>query len=308
MPDFLDIAHIAPEEIRNILELARCMKSSRRGRRKGERDDEPALEGVLAALVFEKPSTRTRVSFDVAVRQLGGQTILLSKSELQLGQGESIGDTAQVLERYVDIAMIRTFEARTLTDFSRPVTIPVINGLTNATHPCQVMADIMTFEERKGAISGAHAVWIGPGTNVTHSLLEAAAWLGFDVTLSGPREFDADPEYVEFARRNGRKVRVERDPVEAVSNADVIFTDTWASMHESKSDMSERIRLLGPYRVNRDLMNSAPHGTLFMHCLPAHRGEEVTSEVMDGPNSVVFDEAENRLHVQKAILRWCLDR
>ena len=308
MPDFIELSDFAPEVLRGILEHAKSMKSGRAGRPKGLPDDDRPLDGIVAALIFEKPSTRTRVSFDVGVRQLGGQPLVLSGQDLQLGRGESIGDTAQVMSRYADIAMIRTFGADTVRDFAANATIPVINGLTNLSHPCQIMADIMTFEEVVGPITDRRVVWLGAGGNVCNSFVEAAGQFGFDLVYSGPEEMKPDPSRLRFARSRGREVMFEADPVAAVSGADLLVTDAWQSMHDDPAEIARTQDLLHRYQVNGQLLEASGERSIFMHCLPAHRGEEVTSEVMDGERSVVFDEAENRLHVQKAILRWCLGR
>jgi len=306
MNHFLDIHTTSPADLRAMIDSAQMMKSARNNRPKGERDDEQPLKGRMVALIFEKPSTRTRVSFDVGVRQMGGETMILSGKEMQLGHGETIADTARVLSRYVDLIMIRTFEEATLQEMAEYATVPVINGLTNRTHPCQIMADVMTFEEKAGPIKGRKVVWSGDGNNVCNSMLHAAGQFGFDMVYSGPGTLDPDPDAVGFARKAGASIAIERDPAKAVQGADLIVTDTWVSMHDSESSRERRHNQLGPYQVNKALMDQAKKDALFMHCLPAHRNDEVTSEVMDGPHSVVFDEAENRLHAQKAIMRWCL--
>jgi ornithine carbamoyltransferase len=270
-------------------------------------DAERPLEGKMVALIFEKPSTRTRVSFDLGVRQMGGQTMVLSGSEMQLGHGETIADTARVLSRYVDMIMIRTFEEATLLEMAEYASVPVINGLTNRTHPCQIMADILTFEEHRGSIQGKRVVWTGDGNNVCASFIHAAGQFGFDFVFSGPVSLDPEAEFIEKARAKGVKIEMQRDVQEAVRGADLLVTDTWISMHDSQTARERRHNQLRPYQVDDALMAQAKPDALFMHCLPAHRNEEVTSSVMDGPNSIVFDEAENRLHAQKAIMRWCLD-
>ncbi|GGL70309.1 ornithine carbamoyltransferase [Wenxinia marina] len=299
MQSFLDIDKTDPAQLRAILDSARAMKDARAGKPKGTPDDDQPLAGHMVALIFEKPSTRTRVSFDVGVRQMGGQTMVLSGSEMQLGHGETIADTARVLSRYVDLIMIRTFEEQTLLEMAEHATVPVINGLTNASHPCQIMADVMTFEEHRGPIAGRKVVWSGDGNNVFASFAHAAKQFGFDLTFTGPETLDPD-------RRLDGLYRTERDPAKAVTGADLVVTDTWVSMHDPQSARERRHNQLRPYQVNRQLMAQAGTGALFMHCLPAHRDDEVTSEVMDGPASVIWDEAENRLHAQKAIMRWCL--
>ncbi len=306
MNHFLDIHKTDPAALRGIIDSAAAMKSARQGRSRGASDDDQPLAGQMVALIFEKPSTRTRVSFDVGVRQMGGQTMLLSGQEMQLGHGETIADTARVLSRYVDLIMIRTFDESVLIEMAEYADVPVINGLTDRTHPCQIMADILTFEEHRGPIKGKKVVWSGDGNNVCASFLHAAGQFGFDLTFTGPAKLDPEAEFIGLAREAGVRITIERDPHEAVEGADLVVTDTWVSMHDSQSAKERRHNMLRPYQVNSALMAAAKPDALFMHCLPAHREEEVTSEVMDGPHSVVFDEAENRLHAQKAVMRWCL--
>lgn len=306
MNHFLDIHTTKPDALRNIIDNARVIKNARTGRPKGALDDEQVLAGHVVALIFEKPSTRTRVSFDVGVRQMGGQSMVLSGSDMQLGHGETIADTARVLSRFVDLIMIRTFDESVLHEMAEFATVPVINGLTDRTHPCQIMADVMTFEEHRGPIAGKKVVWTGDGNNVCASFLHAAAQFGFDLTFTGPVQLDPEMEFVGLARNAGVSVQIERDPIKAVDGADLVVTDTWVSMHDAQSSRERRHNMLRQYQVNDALMRHAKPDALFMHCLPAHRGEEVTSQIMDGPKSVIFDEAENRLHAQKAIMRWCL--
>ena len=306
MRHFLDIHKTDPADLQHMLDQAAAMKAARAGLPKGTPDAEQPLAGQLVALVFEKPSTRTRVSFDVGVRQMGGQTLELSGNEMQLGHGETIADTARVLSRYVDLIMIRTFEESTLLELAEHASVPVINGLTNRTHPCQIMADIQTFEEHRGSIAGKKVVWCGDGNNVCASFLNAAAPFEFDMTFTGPAELEPEAAFIDAAREAGANIQIERDIFKAVVGADLIVADTWVSMHDPASTRERRHNLLRSYQVNDALMAAAGDQALFMHCLPAHREEEVTSSVMDGPQSVIFDEAENRLHAQKAILRWCL--
>jgi ornithine carbamoyltransferase len=306
MKHFLDIHTTDAGELRAMIDSAHAMKSARNNRPKGMADDDQPLAGRMVALIFEKPSTRTRVSFDVGVRQMGGQTMVLSGKEMQLGHGETIADTARVLSRYVDLIMIRTFEEATLLEMAKHATVPVINGLTNRTHPCQIMADVMTYEEHRGPIAGKKVVWAGDGNNVCASFLHAAGQFGFDFTFTGPEPLDPEAKFVEFARAKGANVHIERDPNRAVEGADLVVTDTWVSMHDPESAKERRHNQLRGYQVNEALMARAKPDSLFMHCLPAHRNDEATSAVMDGPHSVIFDEAENRLHAQKAIMRWCL--
>jgi len=304
---FLDLDVVPADELRRILARSVQIKAARDGQPKLTPDAEQPLKNRCVALIFEKPSTRTRISFDVGVRQMGGETMVLSGSELQLGHGETVADTARVLSRYVDAIMIRTYQPETLAEMAEHATVPVINGLTNRSHPCQIMADVMTFEEKKGPIKGRKVVWTGDGNNVFASFAHASAQFGFDLVFSGPETLDPDPEIVGAARRMGAHITTERDAAKAVEGADAVIADTWLSMHDDVSARDRRHNQLKPYQVNAALMAHAKPDAIFMHCLPAHREEEVTSEVFDGPQSVVFDEAENRLHVQKGILRWCLD-
>ncbi|MGV6846909.1 MAG: ornithine carbamoyltransferase [Marinibacterium sp.] len=306
MTHFLDIHKTEASALRGMIDTAREMKEARADRPKGAQDDIQPLKGRMVALIFEKPSTRTRVSFDVGARQMGAQTMVLSGSDMQLGHGETIADTARVLSRYVDLIMIRTFDESVLIEMAEYADVPVINGLTDRTHPCQIMADVLTYEEHRGPIAGKKVVWCGDGNNVCSSFLHASAQFGFDLTFTGPPQLDPEDEFVGLARKAGRSITIERDPIRAVAGADLVVADTWVSMHDSQSSKERRHNMLRPYQVNDDLLRHAKPDALFMHCLPAHREEEVTSAVMDGPHSVIFDEAENRLHAQKAIMRWCL--
>ncbi|PLS22427.1 ornithine carbamoyltransferase [Neptunicoccus cionae] len=306
MTHFLDIHKTDKAVLRDILDQANAMKQARLGQSKGTPDAEQPLANKMVALIFEKPSTRTRVSFDLGVRQMGGQTMVLSGAEMQLGHGETIADTARVLSRYVDMIMIRTFDESILLELAEFSDVPVINGLTDRTHPCQIMADVMTYEEHRGPIKGKKVVWMGDGNNVCASFLHAAGQFGFDFTFSGPERLDPEAEFIGLAREQGVNVTIERDAGKAVEGADLIVADTWLSMHDDQSSRQRRHNQLRPYQVNEALMAQAKPDALFMHCLPAHRDEEVTSAVMDGPQSVIFDEAENRLHAQKAVMRHCL--
>jgi ornithine carbamoyltransferase len=308
MNHFLDIHKTAAPDLRAMIDSARAMKTARADRPRGAPDDDQPLQGHMVALIFEKPSTRTRVSFDVGVRQMGGETMVLSGKEMQLGHGETIADTARVLSRYVDLIMIRTFEEATLLEMAEHATVPVINGLTNRTHPCQIMADIMTYEEHRGPIAGKKVVWCGDGNNVFASFAHAAGQFGFDLTFTGPETLDPERAWLDLAAAQGRPITIDRDPARAVQGADLVVTDTWVSMHDPESAKERRHNQLRPYQVNEELMAKAKADALFMHCLPAHRNDEATSAVMDGPHSVIFDEAENRLHAQKAIMRWCLGK
>ncbi|WP_294640282.1 ornithine carbamoyltransferase [uncultured Aureimonas sp.] len=292
---FLDLSAMSAGDLRAILDDA--------GERKalGRTGPKP-LDGRVLAMIFEKPSTRTRVSFDVAMRQLGGETLFLSGSEMQLGRAETIADTARVLSRYVDAIMIRTTEHARLLEMAEAATVPVINALTDDTHPCQIMADLLTFEEHRGPVKGRTFAWTGDGNNVLNSLIEAAGAFDFSLRIATPEGSDPDPRYVERARAAGTRLHLTRDAEEAVSGADCVVTDTWVSMGREAEARGHNVFM--PYQVNAALMSRANPQALFMHCLPAHRGEEVTDEVIDGPQSVVFDEAENRLHAQKSILAW----
>ena len=308
MPNFLDIKTIESSELKKIIQTALEIKKSRSGFTKGALDSDKALEGEIVALIFEKPSTRTRISFDVGVRQMGGQTIVLSGKDMQLGHGETIADTARVLSRYGDLIMLRTYEEATLHEMAQFATVPVINGLTNFSHPCQIMADILTYEEHRGSIEGKKIVWSGDGNNVFNSYAHAAEKFNFNLTFTGPETLEPDRKLIEQARQNGTKIYIEIDPAAAMRDADLVVTDTWISMHDLQSARERRHNQLRPYQVNKELIAHARPDALFMHCLPAQRDEEATSEIMDGKNSVIFDEAENRLHIQKAIMRWCLDK
>jgi ornithine carbamoyltransferase len=308
MPNFLDIKTIESSELKKIIQTALKIKKSRSGFTKGALDRDKALEGQIVALIFEKPSTRTRISFDVGARQMGGQTIVLSGKDMQLGHGETIADTARVLSRYVDLIMLRTYEEATLHEMAQFASVPVINGLTNFSHPCQIMADILTYEEHRGSIEGKKIVWSGDGNNVFNSYAHAAEKFNFNLTFTGPETLEPDRKLIEQASQNGTKISIEIDPAAAMRDADLVVTDTWISMHDLQSARERRHNQLRPYQVNKELIAHAKPDALFMHCLPAHRDEEATSEIMDGKNSVIFDEAENRLHIQKAIMRWCLDK
>ncbi|WP_349359779.1 ornithine carbamoyltransferase [Stappia sp.] len=296
---FLDLSDVDAAELRAILDGSRRIKEARGPVRVS--GDGP-LAGRVLAMIFEQPSTRTRLSFDVGMRELGGETLMLTGAEMQLGRGETIADTARVLSRYVDAVMIRILDHASLTELAENATVPVINGLTKDTHPCQIMADVLTFEEKKGGISGRSVAWTGDSNNVLASWVQAAPKFDFELRIATPKELAPPRELIEAARAAGGEIRLTDDPYEAVKGVDCVVTDCWVSMGDDEGD---RHNLLKPYQVNERLMAEADEAALFMHCLPAHRGEEVTCEVMDGPHSVVFDEAENRLHAQKGILAWC---
>ncbi|MBV8840655.1 MAG: ornithine carbamoyltransferase [Alphaproteobacteria bacterium] len=298
---FLDLTEIPAAELRRVIESSRAMKAQlKRDRASAEKP----LAGKTLAMIFDKPSTRTRVSFDVAMRQLGGDVVMLTGQEMQLGRGETLADTARVLSRYVDAIMIRILNHDSLKELAAYATVPVINGLTRLSHPCQVMADVMTFEEKKGAIRGHTVAWTGDANNVLSSWVHAAKSFDFRLKVATPPELKPEREITAWAKTSGAAVQLGHDPEEAVAEADCVVTDTWVSMGDR--DGEKRHNLLKPYQVNKRLMSLAKPDAIFMHCLPAHRGDEVTDEVIDGPQSVVFDEAENRLHAQKGILAWCL--
>jgi len=301
---FLDLSDFSASTLEGIVARARAMKVARQGLPKGEREPGEPLKGRVLALIFERPSTRTRVSFEVGMRQLGGDTIVISAGDMQLGRGETAADTARVLSRYVDAIMIRASKLSSLTELAEHATVPVINGLTPASHPCQVMADVMTLEEHAGPLKKMTVAWVGDGNNVAASWIHAVAKLGGTLRLGCPAPLMPAPELLGWAKAQKANVSVTESPEEAVKNADCVITDSWVSMHDT--DVASRHNLLKPYQVNERLMKLAAPGAKFMHCLPAHRGEEVTDEVMDGPNSLIFDEAENRLHIQKSILLHCL--
>ena len=296
---FLELSDFAGPELRRMLDLAAEAK-------RGAVSHQP-LAGKTVALIFEKPSTRTRVSFEVGIRQLGGHAVVLSSKDMQLGRGESAADTAKVLSRYVDAIMLRTDSVAKLRELAEHATVPVINGLTDVSHPCQLMADILTFEEHRGPIAGQTVAWLGDGNNVARSFIQAAARFGFTLRLATPPELAPPAQLVDWARREGATIELTSDPVAAVRGARCVVTDTWVSMSDEKDGgPSARHNMLAPYQVNAALMKQAAADAVVMHCLPAHRGEEITAEVIDGPQSVVFDEAENRLHAQKGVLLWAL--
>ena len=292
--------HLTKEEIEQILKTSELLKFQLlRG------EEHPLLKGKTLAMIFEKPSTRTRVSFEVGMWQLGGYALYLNANDLQLGRGETIADTARVLSRYVDVIMARVFAHQTILDLVKYSRVPVINGLSDFTHPCQGLADLFTIYEKKGRLSGLKLAYVGDGNNVAHSLLFGCSKVGMDITLACPKGYEPNPEVVakgeEEGRRSGCNIKVTSDPKEAIKGADVVYTDVWASMGKEK-EHKERVKKFKPYQVNAKLVKEAKEDYLFMHCLPAHRGEEVTDEVADSKNSIIFDQAENRLHTQKAIL------
>ena len=293
---FLDLDRLDTPTLRHILGMGGAFK-------RGSGPKTP-LAGKTLVMIFEKPSTRTRVSFQVGMQELGGFTVVLSDLDSQLGRGETLADTARVLSRYADAILYRTSDAPKLEELAGAASIPVINGLTNASHPCQLMADVMTFEEHRGAIEGKRVAWSGDANNVAASWIHAAIRFNFELRIASPEGLRPPPQLLDWARREGGKIAVVNAPEAAVEGADLVVADTWVSMGDK--DSSSRHNLLSAFRVDERLMRLAKPDALFMHCLPAHRGEEVSAGVMDGPQSVVWDEAENRLHAQKGILAWCL--
>ena len=301
MRHFLDLTEVTSNDLQIILAKAAELKKFRKA---GEINT--TLAGKKLAMIFEKNSTRTRVSFEVGMTELGGYAVYLSGRDTQIGRGETISDTARVLSRYVDIMMLRCHSHSTLTELAKYATVPVINGLSIYSHPCQIMADIMTYQEHRGSIKGKKIAWIGDGNNVCNSFISAAPLFDFSLSIACPEQYLPSAEMLAWAKERGAKIEITQNPQDATRDANLVVTDTWVSMGDSDSE--QRIKLLTPYQVNDDLMKFASSDALFMHCLPAHRGEEVTASVLEGEKSVVWDEAENRLHVQKAIMLWCLGK
>jgi len=303
---FLNLADAGSAAIAAMLNDAIDRKAARAGRTKGAVDADAPLAGHVLAMVFEKNSTRTRVSFDMAMRQLGGSSLILDGGTSQLGRGETVADTARVLSRMCDAIMIRTDDHAKIEEMAHYATVPVINGLTDLSHPCQIMADLLTVIEHGLALPGSQWAWLGDGNNVLHSIIEAAGLMKFDVRIGVPHGYDPDPSFAIAARELGSTIKLTRNAQEAVHGADVIVTDTWVSMGQAHAE--EKLAAMMPYQVTEELMRSAKPAAKFLHCLPAHRGEEVVDAVIDGPQSLVWDEAENRLHAQKSVLLWALGK
>jgi ornithine carbamoyltransferase len=299
---FLELSDAGGDAIAAMLNDALERKAARGGWPKGRVDSDAPLAGHVLAMVFEKNSTRTRVSFDVAMRQLGGSAIVLEAGVTQLGRGETVADTARVLSRMADAIMIRTDDHAKIEELAHFATVPVINGLTDRSHPCQIMADLLTLIEHGKPLPGLEVAWLGDGNNVLNSIVEAAGLMKFNVRIAVPHGFDSDPAYIEAARARGARITVTRDPAEAIAGAQAVVTDAWVSMGQEHAEA--KLTAMTPYQVNPALMAHAAPDAKFLHCLPAHRGEEVTDAVIDGPQSVVWDEAENRIHAQKSVLRW----
>ena len=306
MKNFINIADINKQDLRKIIEHAKSQKKKRSSIGKSAIDPEKPLIDKTLIMLFEKASTRTRLSFELAMKQLGGQLLVLDPKESHYGSGdESVYDTAKVLSQYGDIVMMRTLKHKHLLEFSKHLDIPIINGLTNLSHPCQIMSDIMTFEELKGSITNKKIAWLGDGNNIVHSLIEAAVQFNFELSIACPKKFGPDKKIIKWAKQNNAKILITTNPLEAANLADCIMTDKWISMGD-KGNKNEKRKLLKPYQVNKKIMKSAKKDAIFMHCLPASRGEEVTDEVMDGKQSAVWLETLNRIHVQKSIIQWCL--
>jgi ornithine carbamoyltransferase len=301
---FLNLSDAGGDAIAAMLNDAMDRKAKREGWPKGSPDADEPLAGHVLGMIFEKNSTRTRVSFDMAVRQLGGTSIVMEGGSTQIGRGETIADTARVLSRYVDAIMIRTDDHAKIEELAQHATVPVINGLTDLSHPCQIMADLLTVIEHGKALPGLEWAWLGDGNNVLHSIIEAAGLMKFNVRVACPKGYEPDPSFAAEAVKMGANVRLLQDPQEAVRGADIIVTDTWISMGQAHAE--EKLKAMMPYQVTEDLMALAKPDAKFLHCLPAHRGEEVVDAVLDGPQSVIWDEAENRLHAQKAVLLWAV--
>ncbi len=300
---FLDLSDAGADGLRQILEEALSRKARRIGLPKGKVDADAPLDGHILAMIFEKNSTRTRTSFETGMAQLGGRAMFMPAGQMQLGRGETIADTARVLSRMVDAIMIRTDDHAKIVDMAEASGVPVINGLTDASHPCQIVADLMTVVERGKALEGLELAWLGDGNNVLSSLIEAAGLLGFNVRAGCPQGYEPDPAFIERARSQGARIDIVRDARAAADGADVVVTDTWVSM--GQEHVHNKLAAMAPYQVNEALMSQAKSDAVFLHCLPAHRGEEATDGVLDGPQSAIWDEAENRIHAQKAIMLWC---
>jgi len=307
MRNFINIADIDKKDLRKIIEHAKSQKDKRLNLKKSAIDANTPLAGTTLIMIFEKPSTRTRISFELAMKQLGGQVLALHPKESHYGSGnENTHDTAKILSQYGDIVMMRTHEHDHFLEFSKYLDIPIINGLTNLSHPCQIMSDIMTFEELKGPIERKKIAWLGDSNNITYSLIEASAQFDFSLAIACPKEFQPNKKVVQWSKKRGANILITKDPAEATNSADCVMTDKWISMGD-KVNKKKKKKLLKPYQVNKKIMKLAKTDAIFMHCLPASRGEEVTNEVMDGKQSVVWLEALNRIHVQKSIIEWCLN-
>ena len=306
MKNFINISDISKADLRKILDNAKSRKEKRSNLNKNSIDPDAPLDGKILIMLFEQPSTRTRISFDLAVKQLGGKSLILNPDEIHYGSGdESLHDTAKVLSQYADIVMLRTHAHKNVLEFSKNLNIPIINGLTNLSHPCQIMSDVMTFEELKGPIRNKKITWLGDGNNVVYSLIEAAVQFEFQLSIACPKGYEPDKKILQWAKKNNGSISITKNPLEASNNADCIITDKWISMGD-KINKNKKKNALKPYQVNKKIMKSAKKDSIFMHPLPANRGEEVTNEVMDGKQCAVWLGALNRIHAQKSIIEWCL--
>ena len=306
MKNFINISDISKKELRLIIENAKLRKNKRLKTNKNAVDEDMLLNGKILVMIFEKPSTRTRISFDIAVKQLGGKSLTLSPDEIHYGNGnESLHDTAKILSQYADIVMLRTHIHKKVLDFSKYLDIPIINGLTDLNHPCQIMSDIMTYEELRGPIKNKKVAWLGDGNNIVYSLIEASVQFGFELSIACPKGYEPNTKIVNWAKKNNSKIEITKKALTAAKNADCVMTDKWISMGDKISIVKKR-KALKPYQVNKKIMNVAKKDSLFMHCLPANRGDEVTDDVIDGKQSAVWLAALNRIHIQKSIIEWCL--
>ena len=306
MRKFINIADIDKKDLRLILDNAKSRKEKRSDLNKNAIDTDAPLEGKILIMLFEKPSTRTRISFDLAVKQLGGKSLILNPDEIHYGSGnESLRDTAKALSQYTDIVMLRTHSHKNILEFSKHLDVPIINGLTDLSHPCQIISDIMTFEELKGPIKNKKIAWLGDGNNVVYSLIEAAVQFNFELRIASPKGYEPNKNILQWAKKNNGNIFVTKDPIKAASSADCVMTDKWISMND-KTNKSKKKKALKAYQVNKKIMKIANKDSIFMHCLPASRGEEVTNDVIDGKQSAVWLEALNRIHAQKSIIEWCL--
>jgi len=306
MKDFINISDISKNELRVIIDNAKSRKEKRSSLNKNAIDSDAPLDNKILIMIFEKPSTRTRISFDLAVKQLGGKSLILNPDEIHYGTGnESLYDTAKILSQYADVVMLRTHAHKNVEEFSKYLDVPIINGLTDLNHPCQIMSDIMTFEELKGPIKNKKIAWLGDGNNIVYSLIEAAVQFDFELSIACPKGYEPNKNIIQWAKKNKGKIVVTKNPIKAASSADCVMTDKWISMGD-KTNKTKKKKALKPYQVNKKIMKAANKDSIFMHCLPASRGEEVTNEVMDGIQSAVWLEGLNRIHAQKSIIEWCL--
>jgi len=307
MKNFINISDIPKNELKLILDNAKLRKQKRSKLNKNAIDPDAPLDGKILIMIFERPSTRTRISFDLAVKQLGGKSLILNPDEIHYGVGnENLHDTAKILSQYADIVMLRTHAHKNVVEFSKHLNVPIINGLTDLSHPCQIMSDIMTFEELRGPIKNKKIAWLGDGNNIVYSLIEAAVQFDFELSIACPKGYEPNKNILQWAKKNKGNILVTKDSMKAVSSADCVMTDKWISMGD-KINKNKKKKALKQYQVNKKIMNAASKDSIFMHCLPASRGEEVTDEIIDGKQSVVWLEALNRIHAQKSIIEWCLN-